>query len=284
AQRAWQALSRRTKPDGGWGYNGQTPADADSITWGLRLAQALHVSASERACRAQEALRRHLGEDGGIVTYAEVEPIRDFAAYPNQLHYGGWTDSHVCVTAAAAGLQDADIPCLTFLRQRQMPVGGWQGYWWEDDEYTTGLAAEALAQSGDVRDRDRVEKAVAWVRQRVNPAGAVISLAYGENSPFATAWAVRLLLLDDAAPYTRESLRRAVRWLLAQQSPNGSWIASARLRVPPPDVLQPQARARGMTVVLDQNRLFTTATVLETLIKFRQSMERLAEIDTTASA
>src|SRR5205085_779729 len=72
--------------------------------------------------------------------------------------YAGWcATSHACVTAAAASV--GYEPGREFLRSAQHADGSWRSYWWDDDEYATALAAEALAATGDPDDRARVDEA-----------------------------------------------------------------------------------------------------------------------------
>jgi hypothetical protein len=63
----------------------------------------------------------------------------------------------------------------------------------------------------------------------------------------------------------RAAADRAVAWLLAQQRSDGSFPASARLRVPAPAAVDPLATPELTLVYLDQDRVFTTATALAAL-------------------
>ena len=55
-----------------------------------------------------------------------------------------------------------------------------------------------------------------------------------------------------------------VRWLVTAQHADGSWPASARLRVPMPGQVDANGQER-MINALDQNRVFTTAAVTAAL-------------------
>ena len=192
--------------------------------------------------------------------------------------YRGWCSAHTCVTAAAAALEGWGESCRDFLRTSQLPDGGWRGYWWCDDEYTTALAAEALARHAGPEDHCRVQRAVEWACSRIGPEGAAYSTAYGGPSPFATAWCVRTLVLAQDLSSVRDILALAVKWLLEHQRTDGAWPPSARLRLPPPDVLDPEqyqdwvvdaeTNASG-TSFLDRQANFTTATALAALARVR---------------
>jgi hypothetical protein len=243
ARRTWGLLVARRPPGAGWGFNRSSAPDADSTAWALRLAAAIREHRSPHAQLARAALNDYVRADGGLATYCDDS-------------LAGWSrTSHACVTAAAAGV--TTHPVLEFLRRAQAGDGSWSAYWWEDPEYPTALAAEALAASGALADRARVASAVAWATRRIGPDGSAA------NSPFATAWCVGLLgLTDDDA--STSSRRRAVEWLVDRQREDGSWLASARLVVPPPHVSQPAAAAE-CTKTHDDARIFTTATVLAAL-------------------
>ncbi len=153
-----------------------------------------------------------------------------------------------------------------FLRNSQQPDGSWEAYWWEDDEYPTALAAEALVAHAHPGDERRVDAAVRWARRRLSAEGAV------DNSPFATGWCVRLLRLRSDDSTTRAEMERAIRWLVDHQDSDGGWPASARLIAPRPDVTRRSAGdAPPPATSLDEGRTYTTASVLSALLPTRRA-------------
>lgn len=252
ARRAWEALLRRRGDEAGWGYNRLTPADADSTAWALRLAEALGTAEAGRVTAARAFLAGHVLADGGVTTYAERDPIRRYTRLAEDASFAGWQAPHACVTAAAApalGLLTQD-----YLGRQQGDAGNWRGYWWPDDEYTTALATDVLPATRAA--------AVGWAQARLDPTGAVAGLD-GEPSAWATAWCLRILGRGTTAG-AHEARAQAVRWLAAAQLADGSWPASARLRVPMPGHLDAHGQER-MIETLDQNRVFTTAAVAAAL-------------------
>src|SRR5581483_8849805 len=73
--------------------------------------------------------------------------------------HAGWCAAHTCVTAAAATLGIA--PTMgSYLCSTQTAGGSWAGYWWDDDEYATAWAVEAL--SAPAANAASVRAAVSW--------------------------------------------------------------------------------------------------------------------------
>ncbi len=268
---AWQWLARRPSP--GWGYNGLTPDDADSTAWAIRLAEVVGAGHTERVARARALLATHVHPDGGVSTYGDDGAIRSFIGAPAGLRFDGWCRPQPCVTAAAAAGGLGDGAALRYLRAAQKDDGHWLSYWWCEDEYATAMAATALGRHG--RDRDdnlRVAQAAAWAAGRLGSNGYAVSSVCPTGSPFATALALRTLGHGGKGGDNAARARRAVDWLFEQQRPDGSWVSSAGLRVPYPGDTAPERHVGwklGGTIEgaisLDQERIFTTATVVETL-------------------
>jgi hypothetical protein len=269
ALKAWNWLKTRCQMTPGWGYNDLVPRDADSTTWGLQLAQSLGCHQWQEVLCAEDFLLQHLDSNGGIKTYTVNSPIRHFIGASEGQSLQGWCMPHVCVTAAAAMLPKFRDRCLDFLRQNQCSDGRWKSYWWCEDEYATALAAEAFARQGIYAP---IQNAVQWAYDRVALDGSVPSKIQPSGSPFATAWVLRLLLLNRDRQAIQSTLDKVLDWLLNHQQSDGSWVSSAGLRVPPPNMIQPDHyqdwHLHGLVeggISLDQNRIFTTATVLQAL-------------------
>lgn len=273
AQDAWRLLRRRRVWSGGWGYSRRVPVDADSTIWALRLGLEVGRSGEARIGRALALLDRHVLASGAVATYRSSGPIRWFTGLSGSTSFEGWCDGHVCVTAAAAGI--GRLPgrdrVLAFLRSAQAPGGYWPAYWWSDDEYSTMLAAEALARTGDPSDRERVRRAAATMAAGIDGPGGVESGSWPSGSPFGTACAATVVAVSGEASMV-DRLERAAGRLLATQDPDGGWVASARLRIPPPSLRHPETfegwvlgGKGGGSIALDHNRLYTTATVVHAL-------------------
>jgi hypothetical protein len=287
AQASWRFLERLETAEGGWSYNPTVPCDADSTLWALRFAEALGVARSERIGRAYDFFEQQICEDGGLTTYSASAPVRGYVKLPPVIPFQGWTQSHVCVTAAGANLSAYNSRFQEYLLQRQAEDGKWAAYWWFDDEYSTAEAVTALAgkalTAADCAPHiaERIERAVEWAKQRVE------KLVQADSpSAFALAQALRVLARTGKPADVQSVLRQGLTRLLEGQNADGSWAASAKLRVPRPDIIAPDALAewtlwQGMppgapTIQMllkhtfmiysyDQQAVYTTATALRTL-------------------
>jgi squalene cyclase len=281
AREAWQVFASLNflKGHGGWGYNKNTPEDADSTAWGIRLAELLGLGEKMRTHFALEFLGRHLIDDGGITTYILEHELRNLIGASSGEDISGWTRSHTCVTAAAAGIATFNATLLPYLLAQQEPEGNWNGYWWSDSCYTTSLAAEALCLSGRDKHRPALDRAYRWTLEQFGTGAAIPGGSFPGGSPFATALGLRTLLLAGDPEQNGEKAGEIVGWLTGRQKENGSWQSSAVLQVPPPFMKAPVGPetwhlgkgASWGTVVTDQHALFTTAAVLGALVLYRKN-------------
>lgn len=269
----WYLLANQRPNDSGWGYHAVTPVDADSTCWALRLAQRLGRLDDERAQRALQMLAAHRVA-GGIATYAQPDAIRAFVHLPTACNFSGWTEAHTCVTAAVAGLRPYRPLLWTDLLAAQQSDGSWQSYWWFSRAYATALAVEAIVNEDTAVTTAALDRAVVWATRMLTP----------DVSAFEGALLARVLLLSASNTVTAAQV---LSLLLSSQTEVGSWRGSARLRIPRPDEHDPdrttgwtrwlglaakpqnsdEILAQTFTIFsLDQASIFTTTTVLETLL------------------
>jgi hypothetical protein len=242
----WRFLEEVKTGDGGWSYNPSVPGDADSTLWGLYLAETLGVESSDSFRRASVFLQRHFRDDGGVATYESSTPVRRYIGLPPFVSFDGWTQSHVCVTAACANIGTHRQHLEKYLLQKQSDEGKWIAYWWFDDEYSTAEAVAALVGKGHTAEQcsakvaERVERAVAWALRR----SEILMTFEGAAPPaFALAHALRILARAKQSSEVRDALCKGTARLIEWQKPDGSWHPSARLRVPRPDAMSPDAGA-----------------------------------------
>jgi squalene-hopene/tetraprenyl-beta-curcumene cyclase/sporulenol synthase len=273
-RRAADTLAATQHDDGGWGYHAGVPSDADSTAWVLLFLSALG-GREECVERGVACLVRHQDrESGGVPTYLEGGPIRRYMRLPRQVRVDGWRRAHLEVTAAAgraaAAVRGARNDCVRaaweYVRERQRENGSWPAYWWSSPYFSTLQAVELAALVGD---RAAISRATVWAIGEQNADGG-----WGTpTSAFSTALATAILLRTGRR---RSELARAVARLEELQDADGGWPSHAALRIPPPDVSEPDNhrawrvnRLGTGVIVHDGQRLFTSATCVAALARFR---------------
>lgn len=273
---AWNAFAVQNlfRGHGGWGYNLRTPEDADSTVWGIRFAISLGLEGKLRTDSAVEFLLKHQMPDGGITTYILEDELRKLIGANSGEDISGWMITHICVTAAAATIPGLRRMLLPYLLAHQLPGGNWDGYWWSDTAYATALATEALSAQGGEEHRKAIARVFSWVMANFGEEPFIANSTFYNGSPFATALALKTMLLAGNDERSREKSGQVARWLISRQREDGSWQPSALLQVPPPYMKIPSDpgswhKGKGSawgSVVTDHNALFTTAAVLDSLV------------------
>lgn len=272
-ERSADALLATQQHDGGWGYHGAVPTDADSTACVLLALVA--VGRDGRGLqRGAACLARHQEADsGGLATYREPGAIRDFMGLGPETDLRGWCSPHMEVTAtggrAFAGLTGEPFGALAYaawdyVRRRQRTDGSWNSYWWASPDYPTHQAVE-LAHA--VGDRAAVHRAAKWALRRQAADGSW-SAPGATTSAFATALSLSVLL---RCGRTDVRVDCAIERLIALQDADGSWPSHPIMRIPPPHLLEP-ASVRSWrdglgtgVVVADQHRTFTTSACVAAL-------------------
>jgi hypothetical protein len=215
---------------GGWGYNATVPNDADSTSWAIL---ALQHWGRPVPSEAFDFLRRCERPDRGMATYPE-----DTSPGP------AWSLSAPDISAVAfraLGRPPSEANRRFFLSGVR-PDGTLPAYWWVSPLYTLAAMLDWL---GD---------------------GATWQLdGHHAGNAFEQALLLRCLAKLQPAQAPPVAAR-----LLEMQKPDGSWAASALLRLPPADVIQPWQQIAAGPLYLDQNSVFTTATVIAALSAWHQ--------------
>jgi hypothetical protein len=267
--RAAAALLASQHPDGGWGYHEHVPTDADSTAWALLFlgSEGRHGAACWRA--AEALVDRQHAESGGIATYADAAPIREFMGVGRWMRFRGWCRPHPDVTAVAGAALAASHPgaaaaAWRFVRAGQRPDGSWPSYWWTSPLYGTAQAVVLARRFGDDAALDR---AAGWLLAR-RPGGQ------GPPGAFAAALSLSILL---EARVGGPPLDEALGELLALQADDGGWPSAPIMRVPlpgdvDPDRWRPVRLGTGL-VVADQHRTFTSAACIAALTVAHEVMD-----------
>ena len=275
-----EAILANQTDEGGWGYGLGVPADADSTSWCLLLLSKLEAGNNEAKKRAVQFLLKHQNSvDGGFRTYLEPGEIAKFMGMNQAVSFEGWCSSQTCVTAVAAQallensyVQEADR-AVDFLRRSQKKQGYWEAYWWNECLYSTYHCMRALNKK-EGKFEDSIKKAQLWIGQSQRSDDSWSNTDSSEGRAFATALAIQGLLFGEHPEFAKEA-EKGVEWLRKNQSPDGGWISNHKLRIPHPAVVDPNSQTYWkpdgkaiFALIKDQNRLFTTATVLAALVEY----------------
>jgi squalene-hopene/tetraprenyl-beta-curcumene cyclase len=163
------------------------------------------------------------------------------------------------------------------LLRQQRPDGAWNAYWWHGDIYATALSILALHQVIMQKIIPAAEslsiardKAVVYLLEAQQVQGGWVATPKDPPCPFQTGLALQALATSAA---NRAAIQAGITFLHQTQESNGCWRAQTGImRLPAPEEEKPWQASQpwplGTTIgslVPDQNRVFTTATVVAAL-------------------
>lgn len=238
-------LLRRMFGDAGWGYNEVVGSDADSTA----LAILFLVSRRKMiplACYA--CLETFQCADGGFATYRGTPDA------------GSWGISHMDVTSTALlalltrhSVEHAPIMRgLRFVLSNGNADNVWESFWWTSFLYSTQASLTLLKAVGLTGNLPGTHETLL----RTEPKNSF----------------ERALLLSSLLFFSHDhehAVRALVDQLLEVQECDGSWGSAPMLRVTHRNCFEPWKPGDPDPLYCDQNRLFTTATVLDALSMFQ---------------
>lgn len=239
-QKAARWLLAREFPDGGWGYVEELPRDADSTALAILFLASQGFSV---AARTWERLREFQRADGGFATFIAHAGV------------GSWALSHPEVTATALmalmtgdSLDDGSIERgIAYSRKQMTSAGLWNSFWWRSCLYATESNL-FLWRKTDF-DTSLTRTALRSIRP--------------ENS-FEHALLI-LSLLHAGSTLDTPELDESAEALLSAQLKDGSWPSVPILRLTDRHCPEPWTRTDAGPLFADQNRIFTSATVVAAL-------------------
>ncbi|HZC44429.1 MAG TPA: prenyltransferase/squalene oxidase repeat-containing protein [Acidobacteriaceae bacterium] len=237
---ASQWLTGKIFPDCGWGYNEQVDSDADSTALAILFlaSEGKAVSDSSYSC-----LEGFQCEDGG------------FATFRHRPELGSWATSHSDVTPSAvlalttkyATTSHAVNRGLQFVLDHRTSTGIWQPFWWTSFLYSTERSLSLFEAVRLDIDLQVTRNTLLHTRPKNSFESALLLSS--------------LLWLPDIAK--DQDVWPLADHLVEDQAPDGSWSSRPMLRVTRRDCLEPWKPGDPDPLFRDQNRLFTTATVMD---------------------
>ncbi len=266
-KKSQEFLLKSQHTSGGWSYSAIVPPDADSTTWCIMALQSSTELTNVALDKAKVFLWSHF-IDKGISTYSMESGIRQFISVPSYDFIAGWTSIHpdVSVAAVLADIKNIEVPeILNWLINRQSSEGFFNSYWYRGPYYTTTLLLRALSAQQQFLREEKARKIVEGLIRQQFPDGGFGLDTSAMLDPFSTA-----LALESFAhlSYLGNDQERAMcgHALLKSQREDGSWEGGLILRIPAPDVMDPNqitswnsTSGGGNSFVGDQDGLFATA-------------------------
>lgn len=267
------ALLARQASDGGWGFGGPVPADADSTAWCLSAVAA--SAPSDDVARARAALQAHRVGDG-FATYRGDSGIVEFVGRSPE-GAAGWLHAHPDVTAAVllAGVPERGSPdedaVLRHLLGESNATGLIPSYWWRGMLYASTLTLRALRTRGRRSTATWEDAAAEGLAGLQRPDGGYALGAEPSSAAFLTALGLEAWChLGYLDPGDRRD--RAAEALLRMQRDDGGWPGDFVLRIPSPAVTEPRLVPRwdrgtggGNSFVPDVDGLFATSAAVYAL-------------------
>ncbi len=258
-------------------YNETIPEDGDTLNFMIGFVKTYNSATSPK--RLKNWLK-YMESGGGWVTYKEEAELRTRLKLNSEISLNGWLTPKVCVSATACkmlslfeGYNNERKSTENYLLANQTDEGYWNSYWWTSPIYATSWAIRSLSDKSE--HEVPCSRACNWLLEVQLECGAWINPFTNEPSTFYTALAVKGLLAFKPKN-NLEALQKATNWLMCQQTSDGSWQTSRILAIPATNIQEPskvldwRKSSFGVNIVVDDhNRVFTTSTILNALVEYK---------------
>jgi squalene-hopene/tetraprenyl-beta-curcumene cyclase len=242
----WRVYNPAGKP-GGWSFEYTNTWYPDVDDTAAVIIAFLKHDPSCRTSRTSKTVRRAVAwmvsmqnEDGGWAAFDKQNDKMFLNEIPfsdmDSLCDPSTPDIAGRVLEALGILDDPDLRAVCargvdYLRSSQEREGSWFGRWGVNYIYGTSNVLNGLVRQR-VSPRDpMVARAIAWLRSVQNADGGWgeclesyanrALMGKGGSTPSQTAWALMGLLAY--VPRDDGAVRRGVEWLVARQTPDGTW-------------------------------------------------------------
>lgn len=252
----WCEATGRGLVPGGWAfeYENDTYPDLDDTAVAMMVLSRLETTAADPGAVSSaldRALTWTLGmrcsngawaafdRDNDSALVAEI-PFCDFGEVLDPPSVD--VTAHVLEALAHRGRDKADpvvARAIAYIRSEQEPKGSWFGRWGVNHLYGTAAVLPALKAVGEDMGSPYVRRAADWLVAHQNDDGGwgETCASYmddslrgvGVSTASQTAWALIGLMAvwgaedGDDAGLVLASLQRGLRWLVEQQTPEGTW-------------------------------------------------------------
>lgn len=262
----------------GWSYSAIVPADADSTAWCLMALKSNKEFNGAELENTKSFLWNHY-KDEGLSTYRQESGIGEFISAPNKEAIQGWTSSHpdVSIAAILADIKNEHVPkVLNWLISLQSKEGLIESYWWRNLYYTTTLLLRALSLRNESLPKEHSKNIIQSLIKKQMPSGGFDFDGSQNSDSFTTALALESFIHLSEMDCANE-IKLCVNNLLNSQNKDGSWDGDYILRIPAPNILNPNEIGHwskdlggGNSFVKDKDGLFATTMACYALDFYRQ--------------
>ncbi|MBB3733788.1 prenyltransferase/squalene oxidase repeat-containing protein [Nonomuraea dietziae] len=247
------ALDQHGRAGQGWGWNEESPADAETTALAIRVLTCAGYSISEQC---ESVLRRHQRADGGFDAYLPA------LGTSNALDNADVTAAAVLAlqSLAAAGGCDAQGGADAALHQlaRTQQRGAWRSGSWASPLVATARAVQAFARQeicGQVRATPLMGQA----------SQALLSWPLPDNPFLLAQWLRGWATVGGHSRWA--TVQRILISLDRQQQAGGQWRGAPNRCIPR---VGPHACADEQELAIDWNGVITTASVISGLHALRE--------------
>lgn len=284
-------ILRRQRINGGWAYNKEVPTDSDSTAWALLALTLVPQWKPSAIIKGLQYLKRHQDmSSGGFKTYDIYDGIDIYIDTADPSLIVGWSSPHVSVTASCIQaflfsgrgiFKNSLQKGIKYLLRNNKMHRNWTCYWWKGSGYPTYQVTKLLSLTNNLSSKfynEIVHNILSngCENQYIKSDEAEYSSLEVESFEIANNMLTLLLFPNKIS---KSSIDRLAELLVKIQLSDGSWPSAPILRIPPPMVKNPEEikswlyDSNGTRVIIkDQVRLFTSATVINALIKYYHSI------------
>ena len=257
-----------------WGYNTSMICDSDSTSFAL-------TSLAKNKVNISEELDLYLSQQqfkGGYSTYTNKQKLIECLNFECS-NVEGWMQEHICVSAVSYYLMEtlnlksnSKDNLYNFLLKSQNQNGLWDSYWWTSPIYATSFIIQAYFINNS-KGNESINKAIIGLLSLQQNDGSYID-SNNAKSPFYTALVI-IAFCSNKTIYSKyqNEIKLALKWLLSQQTTDGSFLSTYSLQIPEANILNPKSvtnwskEENHTTNIIcnDFMRLFTTSTCVKAL-------------------